>query len=499
MELEEALRESEEKFHEIFNHANDAIYLYEFGLDLKPGAFIDVNEAACRMLGHSREDLLSMTFDDFVARVHRPESEGEERPMNREVMGKFEEGHRRRDGTVIPVEINVDLVNIMGHPMALAVVRDISDRKHAEEERRLNEETMRLVVSSAPFPLMITNWDGTYILDANSQAVAAFGLEIGQGQQLADIFVEEVELETVMNVLANQGAVDGMEVSLHAKEGERQWHMLSARTITYPGEDRLLLATYDITERRRIEKALHEANLKLGILNSITRHDILNQMTVLNGFIELGKQREKDPKLVSYFEKMSRAAGNVQRQITFTKDYQDMGVKAPVWVPVGRQTTDAFAILHPAEVTMEDATGGVEVLADRLAEKVPYNLIDNSIRHGEHVTHIKMSAERVGDDMLLVYQDDGMGITEKDRERLFEKGFGKNTGLGLFLSREILAITGITITENGQAGQGVRFEMLVPSGCWRRSSTLKDLRILVNEERQASGRTAVGIESIIEN
>ena len=91
-------------------------------------------------------------------------------------------------------------------------------------------------------------------------------------------------------------------------------------------------------------------------------------------------------------------------------------------------TADAFALLRPAGVTMEDAISGIEVLADRLVEKVPYNLIDNSIRHGEHVTHIKMSAEQRGEDMLIVYQGDGEGINAKDRRRLFGRASAKTRG-----------------------------------------------------------------------
>ena len=118
---------------------------------------------------------------------------------------------------------------------------------------------------------------------------------------------------------------------------------------------------------------------------------------------------------------------------------------------------------------MEDDTKSLEMLADPLAEKVPYNLIENSMRHGEHVTRIRIGAEQKGDAMLIVYEDDGVGISEEDKKRLFEKGFGKNTGFGLFLTREILTITRIAITETGTAGKGVRFEMLVPPGAWRRS------------------------------
>ncbi|MEI6795955.1 MAG: PAS domain-containing protein, partial [Methanomassiliicoccales archaeon] len=230
---------------------------------------------------------------------------------------------------------------------------------------------------------------------------------------------------------------------------------------------RMMGTNWDITERKHAEETLRNASIKLGILNSITRHDITNQMLALTGFLELCKRREKDPRSMEYLEKMTRATENVQRQIAFTKEYQDIGVKAPAWVSPGRQTAEAFAMLHPEGVELEDRTEGVEVMADPLAEKVPYNLIDNSMRHGEHVTRIKMSAEQKDDALLIVYEDDGVGISAEDKKRLFEKGFGKNTGFGLFLTREILAITGITITETGKEGEGVRFELLVPAGAWQ--------------------------------
>lgn len=432
------------------------------------------NPATCRLFGY-------LDDDDFIS--HSPSSLSPEyqpdgslsSEKSQQIMGLalangtqfFEWTHRRADGTDFPATVLLSRLENSNEPLLQATVRDITLLKQAEEERRQNEETMRLVVASAPFPLLITNWDGTYILDANSQAVAAFGLEIGQGQQLADLFLEETELESVMNDLASHGSVDGMEATLRAKGGEPRWHVLSARTISYPGEDRLLLATYDITERRRMEKALNDANQKLGILNRITRHDMLNQMTVLKGFLGLGVAKEKDPKILSYFEKMSRAADNLEKQIAFTKDYQEIGVKAPGWVSMGNKFAEAFAMLHPDGVTIEDTSGGAEIMADQLAEKIPYNLIDNSMRHGEHVTHIKMKAQRVGDALHIIYEDDGVGITEKEREHIFEKGFGKNTGLGLFMAREILAITGISIEETGQGGNGVHFEMFVPAGEWR--------------------------------
>jgi len=70
-----------------------------------------------------------------------------------------------------------------------------------------------------------------------------------------------------------------------------------------------------------------------------------------------------------------------------------------------------------------------------------------------------------------VYEDNGIGISPEDRPRLFQKGFGKNTGLGLFLSQEILAITGLAMRETGEPGRGVRFVIAVSEGAYRLSGT----------------------------
>ena len=109
----------------------------------------------------------------------------------------------------------------------------------------------------------------------------------------------------------------------------------------------------------------------------------------------------------------------------------------------------------------------LEVFADPLIGRVFYNLHDNTVRHGVHASAIQVHAEKRGDDMVIVWEDNGIGVPHDEKERIFERDFGKNTGLGLFLAREILDITGITIGENGELGRGARFEITVPKGAWR--------------------------------
>ena len=216
------------------------------------------------------------------------------------------------------------------------------------------------------------------------------------------------------------------------------------------------------------EAAFQIANKKLHLLSSITRHDIKNQLLALMGFIELSKEKSMDPEMQRYLEREETAAQAIQRQIEFTKNYEDIGVHAPMWQDIGVHVNALRTLIPPGEFEISVNVEGLEVLADPLLEKVFENLIDNSRRHGDRVRHISFSSMQYGQDNLaIVYEDDGIGVHEEEKERIFEKGFGKNTGLGLFLSREILAITGLTIKESGIYGKGVRFEILVPKGKFR--------------------------------
>jgi signal transduction histidine kinase len=214
--------------------------------------------------------------------------------------------------------------------------------------------------------------------------------------------------------------------------------------------------------------AFETANKKLNLLSSITRHDIKNQLLALLGFIGLAKMKTTDPDLLKYIEREETAALAIQRQIEFTKNYEEIGVRAPQWQDVGVHANALRSLVPPGEIEVKVSVEGLEVFADPLLEKVFETLIDNSRRHGERVRHISFSTLQYGLDYLaLVYEDDGVGVHENEKERIFEKGFGKNTGLGLFLSREILSITGLAIKENGVYGKGARFEILVPKGKYR--------------------------------
>ncbi|OPY38650.1 MAG: response regulator PleD [Methanoregula sp. PtaU1.Bin051] len=226
------------------------------------------------------------------------------------------------------------------------------------------------------------------------------------------------------------------------------------------------------TERKRVEDALANANKKLQLMASITRHDLLNQLTALHEYIELAQAvKEKDP--ARAWEHIGNAELIVNQTINtvqFTEDYQKIGIRSATWHDVRTlvNTTSRQLSLGPIKLenTIPEKT---QVYADPLIEKVFYNLIDNAIRYGQKITHIRFSCRIAGNFPTIVCEDDGVGINADEKERIFSYEYGMNTGLGLFLSREILANTGIKIFETGEPGEGARFEIRCPEGTLRRS------------------------------
>ena len=235
------------------------------------------------------------------------------------------------------------------------------------------------------------------------------------------------------------------------------------------GQRFMVWVIQDITERKKAEDALAVANRKLNLLSSITRHDILNQLSILSGYLSFSANYIHQPdKLEEFMEKEKKAAETIRHQILFTRDYQDMGVKFPVWQSVDLSVVRARGALNLGNVEVILDRPDLEVYADPLFDKVFYNLIENALRYGgDGLTTIRVYCQESENGLSLVCEDDGRGIPDADKKHLFTKGFGKNTGFGLFLSREILAITGISITENGIPGKGARFEITVPNGEYR--------------------------------
>jgi signal transduction histidine kinase len=215
------------------------------------------------------------------------------------------------------------------------------------------------------------------------------------------------------------------------------------------------------------QNELRLANEKLNVLGSITRHDVLNRLSVVLGRLELLQKEAEDKETQRQIKQSLASAEAIQRIIEFTGEYQKIGVSGSVWVDVEDAFREAVrGVDHEKISTISDVTG-IDVLADGMFEKVLANLVDNSLRHGKNVKTIRLNQRKDEDSLVLVYDDDGGGLSVDDKTNLFKRGHGKHTGLGMFLSKEILMFSGMSIRETGETGVGARFEIKVPAGKFR--------------------------------
>jgi signal transduction histidine kinase len=206
---------------------------------------------------------------------------------------------------------------------------------------------------------------------------------------------------------------------------------------------------------------------KLNLVGSITRHDVLNQLTAIVGYNELLGMMVTDPKLRSFLEKEGMAISKIRRQFQFAKDYQNIAVEPPRWQNVRNLVTRVSEDFDLKGVKIISETGSLAVLADPELDKAFHHLIENALRHGNTLTEIRISFTESTPDGLLVVENNGAGIPAEEKSRIFERGYGKGTGWGLFLTREILAVTGMSIRENGDPAKGARFEITLPAGSFR--------------------------------
>jgi signal transduction histidine kinase len=222
-----------------------------------------------------------------------------------------------------------------------------------------------------------------------------------------------------------------------------------------------------------LKKSLEFSLKKLEIVGSVTRHDVLNQLTAIVGYTELLGMMVEDPKQQSFIEKEKQAIYKIQRQFKFAKEYQNIGVEPPCWQSLKSVIHIAIEGVDLKAIRVTDLTDGAEVYADLLFDRVFSNLFENTLRHSGSATEIRIFVIREDIAVVLVVEDNGTGIPVDGKTKIFERGYGKGTGWGLFLVMEILAFTGMTIKETGEPGKGTRFEIRIPLNHFRKGGELR--------------------------
>jgi len=484
-QAEMALVESEGRYRTLVASVDEAILL-----QAQTGEILTINRAAEQLLGITVRDVLEHTATSRKLKTIREDGSefpGSEHPSvhtlaTGEACKNIVMGITNTEGRFSWVNINTSPLYREEEKKPYAVVitlSDITERKRAEAAQKKSEEKFHLMIENSHDIIYTLTSDGvfTFVSPAWTTLLGYPVAEVVGRNYQEFVHPEDIPgcVVFLQSVTGTGQRQHGVEYRVRHLNGTWYWHTSSA--VPTKDEHGTVVGIYgiahDITGRKRVEEALRQANRQLNLLSSITRHDIRNQLVALKGYIELSRECAGDNTALSDFlAKQEQAANTIEHQITFTGDYQDLGVAAPAWQNVNASIQKAVAGLPMRDVRVSVDRTDLEILADLLFVKVFYNLIDNALRYGgAGMKTIRVLSQEHDTRLLIVCEDDGVGITAEDKKRLFTRGFGKNTGLGLFLSREILAITGITITENGTPGKGAWFEITVPKGAYRFTGT----------------------------
>jgi len=467
--VEHRLRETEENARALINAPKESIMM----IDLN-GTVLYANETVASRMHTTVEDMVGSSAYTFLP--HDIADKRRQYAIEAVKSGKPVQFIDHRSGRAIENNI-YPVKDENGQVTRIALYgRDITEKLDAERKIAESEIKYRELVQNA----------NSIIIRFDNKGNIVFFNEFGQeffGYSEKDL-VEKGLLGTILEETGNEGRdhremmreiFNQPEKYIHnenwniCRDGRKVWIAWRNRPIYEQGEFTGLLSVgTDITDRRKMEEALSQANKKLNLLSSITRHDVLNLITALRGFQDISEDLTPEGELRDFLKKEIAITSSIQTQIEFTKDYQDLGVAAPIWHDLNSRINHAARKLPVRHIRMTINIPEIEVLADPLFEKVFYTLIENGIRHGEHVTSISWSGYESKEGFVIVYEDNGIGIEPHEKERIFIRGVGKHTGLGLFLIREILTITGLSIRETGVAGIGARFEIMVPKGAYRK-------------------------------
>ncbi len=266
--------------------------------------------------------------------------------------------------------------------------------------------------------------------------------------------------------LPEQGFYEA-ETTLSHPDGKKRILMIRSTPLETLSGRLLSNEVYDVTREREVEMDLRESTRKLELLTGITRHDILNQLTTLSGFVELARHCSDEAELHEVIRHQEEIIRRIEENILFSRNYQNIGNSAPQWQSLSRVMERISEGMIETDGIIYRSLGTVEVFADPLLPKVFFNIIENSFRHGGAVNRIDIRCEKTPGGCTITFEDDGCGVNTGEKELIFRQGYGKNTGLGLFLSREINRITDNGIRETGIPGRGARFELAVPASNMR--------------------------------
>lgn len=475
-EQEKKLAAQEHRYRTMLDTAADAFFLHD-----DQGRFLDVNQQACASLGYSREELLSLSVADIEMMASKSSDDAIWHNLAAGKMVTLQGLHKRKNGTVFPVEIRMGIIHD-DKKLISVLVRDITLRKQTELALKESEKNFRSIFEFSPMGIFIyelQNNEQLILHDANPATDKILGIECSQllGKTIEQAFpsLQGTEIPQKYRDVAQQGnAWSTEEIEYIDNRIAGAYEVFAFRTL--PG--RVVVMFNDITHRKEVERLKNE-------FVATVSHELRTPLTSIKGSIDilLGKDDiavDKKNTLLGIAEK------NVRRLLQLINELLDMQRIEANYLELVMSATDVHAVVmqtielngtyaheHQVQIHLECNTPVPEVWADanRLGQ-VLSNLLSNAVKFSEKNGEVFIRiCNNVEGNVEVVFEDYGKGVTEDFEPYLFRK-FSQydstntravgGTGLGLAISKSLVDKMGGEIGYRRTEHSGASFYIRLP-------------------------------------
>lgn len=481
------LKESQERYRRLSESAFEGIFIHD------GGRIVDANDVLARMLGvDETENLIGKNGWRFIA----PESRREVAKHIRSGDDKVFEGKlQRHDGSTYPVEVIGKRAPFGEKTVGVVAIRDITERKQAEEALRRAEEKYRSIFENAPYGIFQVSIGGSFI---SANPTLANILKYASPQELmTDLvngwrtrFVTPKVFDRLMDRLETRGTIQNFEAQVYRQDGEVIWISTSAQTVL---DEQGQVLCYegmveDITEEKKAQEISRQLELQVvqserlasvGMVAAGIVHNLRNPLMGVLGFSELLQRKHPDLKELEYVvesaNQISEMVENILAKSRHKKDIEPVNLNDLLQRELDFMQADlSFKRDVIPEVNLADNLPTVNCVYTDFSQAFG-NLLRNAVEamHKEKDKKLRVTTTFVGDDGLCVeIGDTGCGIPDENLDNLFEPFFTtktdaessgtQGTGIGLYMVKQILEKYDALIEVESKIGEGTTFCVKIP-------------------------------------
>ncbi|MDO8841069.1 PAS domain S-box protein [Methanocalculus sp.] len=482
---EEALQKSEKNFRELVTMGPFTCTISDVD-----GRYTFVNQKFEELAGYTSSEAIGKRPDELGFITNESYQEIISQLRRTAIIDGVESEITIKDGSTRSVHISSRYIHQGEKPQIITAIIDITERKQAEaelqgahEELKSQDEELRMQYDA--LAQTQNEWESTFntisdwvslitpdgeILQTNKAIEPLLGVPADEvpGRKCFELVhgtacpIPECPLQRMM-VSRRQ------EISVIPKQNGTGWLEVTLDPVMNPNKEivRAVHIVRDITETMRTQKALENAKKKLNLLNYVTFNDLQNMILTISGYQQVVREMLPEHPVLPMITKQEEILQKVGHSLKFAQSYQGLGLKPAIWQNVRHIFLMAISHLDFLRIRHTIRFDNLEVFSDPLFEQVFLILADNTLTHGASAENVVLTSITNEDSITILYEDDGIGIPDEIKDKVFLADFQKKKGVGLFFSREILEITGIAIRETGVYGEGARFEMTIPKGTWR--------------------------------